>query len=318
MKQKQIKISKKLDGFRLDIALVNADIGMSRRKIRRIIDIGGVYINNKRVRVASRVVHAGDSVRLEFQEEQVKKLKPTNFVLQASDVLLDNEHVVVINKPAGLPSQATRDQSILHVVPVIEAYYKQQGLKPPALTLVHRLDKETSGAIICAKSAVAATFLTDQFREKEVEKEYTAICYGASRREPFEFACFLSAIQSQTGIVKQVRSGGKHSHTKFVPTAVNAKLGLTLMQCFPSTGRSHQLRVHLDANDLPIVGDKKYGEAKRKQLSPALGELGAEHHLLHCRKMVFRCSPSERPITVEANMPQTMAKFVELAFADEK
>lgn len=316
MKQLTIKIDGKLGGARLDIALVNANLGMSRRKIRRIIDIGGAYINNHRVRVASRQVQLGDTVRLEYQDELVKKLRQENFIFTDQDILFENKYIVVVNKPPGLPSQATRDQSVVHVVPVLQQYYKSVHCPVPDLILVHRLDKETSGALIVAKNAATATYLTQQFREKLVEKEYLAACFGLPEKEKFDFKCHLSPIQPKTGVVTLVRSGGKFSHTHFEVQAVNVESQLSLVRCFPSTGRSHQLRVHLDLNHLPIVGDKKYGCKVRPKLTSSLSVLTGTHHLLHCKRMKLKWSENAKPIDVLAPLPINFLKFIDSAFAN--
>src|SRR5690606_20237420 len=130
-------------GARLDQALVEAGVTLSRRKIRRAIDLGGVYVNRKRTRISSRPVSAGDVIDLVYDSASVRAYKEKEYRLEERDVLAEGTNWIVINKPAGLASQPTKSQSVLHVAKCLEE------LRPnERFFLVHRLDKETSGAII--------------------------------------------------------------------------------------------------------------------------------------------------------------------------
>ncbi len=301
-------------GLRLDVFLVQAGLELSRRRIRAIIDVGGVYVNDKRVRIASRLVGRGDRVRVEYSEAGLKQLKTQSVAFAPRDLLLDQDQVFALNKPPGMPAQATRDQSIQHVVPCLEALLKERGeTKRRKLVLVHRLDKETTGVILVADGDERATWLTDLFRKREVKKVYWAVCHGIAKEKSFTEKAFLSEIDKKTGDVRVVRSGGRSAVTHFKVLAENQKLGLSLLECRPETGRSHQIRVHLDVNDLPIVGDKRYGSGKRGPLPEGLGELSAVHHLLHARELTFCPKDGAEPLMVSADLPERFAKFLPLA-----
>ncbi len=304
-------------GLRLDVFLTQAGLELSRRRIRSIIDVGGVYVNDKRVRIASRLVRKGDRVRVEYSESGLKELKAQNLAFRPEDVLLERDEVFALNKPPGMPAQATRDQSIRHVVPCLETLLKDRGdAKRRKLVLVHRLDKETTGVILVADGDERATWLTQLFREREVKKTYWAVCYGIAKETAFTERAFLSEIDKRSGDVRVVRSGGRAAVTHFKVLAENRKLGLSLIECRPETGRSHQIRVHLETNDLPIVGDKRYGSGKRGPLPPALGELASLHHLLHARELTLKLKPGAEPSTVVADLPERFAKFLTLADLD--
>ena len=298
-------------GLRLDVYLTQAGLELSRRRIRMVIDVGGVYVNDKRVRIASRLVGRGDRVRVEYSESGLKQLKTQSVYFGPQDLLLDQDQVFALNKPPGMPAQATRDQSIQHVVPCLEALLKERGeTRRRKLVLVHRLDKETTGVILVADGDERATWLTDLFRKREVKKVYWAVCHGIAKEKTFTEKAFLSEIDRKTGDVRVVRSGGRSAVTHFRVLAENPKLGLSLLECRPETGRSHQIRVHLDVNDLPIVGDKRYGSGKRGPLPESLGELSAVHHLLHARELTFRPKDGAEPLTVRADLPERFAKFL--------
>lgn len=286
---------------------------LSRRKLRAVIDAGGVYVNSKRVRIASREVVRGDKIKVEYSEEALKAIKRQEFKLTAKDILLDADGVVAIDKPPGLASQATKDQSVLHVIPVLNAFFKETSVKPANLVLVHRLDKETSGVLLLATNNERATFLTGQFRARHVKKVYWAICHGRPKEPEFIERAFLSEIDKKTGHVRIVRSGGRSAETHFRLLAVNKELGVSLMECRPETGRSHQIRVHLEHNGLPIVGDKRYGKAAPRSLPGTLAELASVHHFLHARSLTFIPAPGAEPRRLEAPLPERFARFLELA-----
>jgi len=303
MKRIEVKVNPALDSVRLDIALVKADVGLSRRKIRAVIDIGGAYINRKRVRVASRKVFEGDVIVLEYSASVLQKVKAQKFQFTDKDIIYEDEGVVAINKPPGLPSQATKDQSVQHVLPILKNWYLSEKRTAPELILVHRLDKETSGVLLIAKNKEVATWLTNQFKDREVKKEYLAICRGVPAKKDFKEECYLSAIKPKLGIVSKVRSGGKPSLTEFSCLNANSKMKLSLIQCRPHTGRSHQIRVHLDLCDLPILGDKRYGANKSIKLPDAIVSLAQDHHFLHANTLVFSPSSQKKEVAVSANLP---------------
>lgn len=318
MNRIEVKVKPALDSMRLDIALVKADIGLSRRKIRAVIDIGGAYINRKRVRVASRKVFEGDVIALEYRAETLQKVKTQKFELRTEDILYEDDGVVAINKPPGLPSQATKDQAVQHVLPIVKKWYLSQKVSVPELILVHRLDKETSGVLLVAKNKEIATWLTNQFKERVVKKEYYAICRGLPAAIDFRQECYLSAIKPKLGIVVKVRSGGKPSLTEFSCTKKNTELKLSLVQCRPHTGRSHQIRVHLELCDLPILGDKRYGANSSLRLPDSLVTLAQDHHFLHATTLSFRPVPDKGLISVKAPFPPNFAAAMKVVFESDK
>ncbi len=309
MKRQVITVSKKHDGYRLDVTISESGLDLSRRKIRSIIDVGGVYVNKKRVRIASRTVHEGDRIELDYDLQKITSFKRPTFKLTEADILFENEHALVVNKPAGLPTQATREQSVMHVIPLLKKFFEELERPATDFTLVHRLDMETSGALIVAKNAVAAQFIGDQFRNHTIEKEYHAIAAGVAKAKTFKVECQLSAIQPKIGIVKVVTRGGKSSLTHFKIEASNPALKLHLISCSPVTGRTHQIRVHLEHVGLPIVGDKKYGRNKVK-LPDELAALASTHQFLHARAISFCPASDAASVSVSAPYPEDMVAFL--------
>ncbi|MFW7381244.1 MAG: RluA family pseudouridine synthase [Oligoflexus sp.] len=303
MERYRIQVKGSMQGKRLDLAIVAANIGLSRRKARRIIDLGGSYINRKRVRVASRPVEFGDIIELEYNPQAYQQLKKADIHLSAEDIIYEGHDFLAVNKPPGLPSQATKTQAVFHVVAQLKKVLEAQGKKHSKLQLAHRLDKETSGVLILANRAEAMTWVSDQFRQRQIEKTYHAISYGLSKLDQFSVACQLSAIQPETGIVKVVNRGGKESVTHFKVLKRFPEWNLTLFQCQPITGRSHQIRVHLAHRGFPIVGDKVYGQEKHKELPDEVQSIITQHHMLHCSAMQFVPAPAADQVRIHADYP---------------
>ncbi len=315
MKTYLYKVESVDSGKRLDIYLLEQIGDLSRRKIRSIIDVGGVYVNKKRVRVASRAVTVGDSIRVEYNETALKKVKTESFEFRENDLLFNAYSTFAVNKPPGLPSQATKDQSIIHVVPLLEKYLKSKQIRHKQLILVHRLDKETSGLILVAEGSKQATWLTDQFRERKVKKTYLAVCHGLPSWTKMTEKSALSEIDKKSGQVRAVRSGGRSALTQFRVVAVNEATRVSLIECSPETGRSHQIRVHLEINGHPIVGDKRYGsQAHKSELPQNLLATTGYHHFLHAAKLEFQPEEGAKPVHLAAPFPEKMQLFIAEVF----
>lgn len=295
--------------MRIDLFLAAMMPALSRRKIRGILDVGGCYVNNKRMHIASRQVRGGDKVRVEFSLQGLSKAKQKKFELEDSAIIFDDQHVLAMNKPPGLPSQATRDQDVMHAEVCLRSWLKNKNRAVSSLILLHRLDKETSGILLFATNPNTATWINDQFKHRKLSKTYWALCYGIPKEKRFTVDCFLSEIDRRTGNVSVVHSGGKPSKTEFVVKATNAELGLCFIECYPETGRSHQIRVHLEHAGFPIIGDKRYGLNARKshQLIPAIETETAKHHMLHARKISFSPAPNAKDVDIESTPPESFA-----------
>ena len=287
----------------MDIAAAKAEVGLSRRKAKQIIDLGGCYINRKRVRIASKLVNVGDSVSFEYHEASVSKIKSSSFEFKAEDILYEDETVLAINKPPGVPSQATRTQAVFHVVALLEKYLKARDGKVGRLDLVHRLDKETTGVLLIAKGKANFSFYSNLFRDRKVTKVYHAIAYGCVDKK-FEIENILSPIKNsgRVSIVGSLKNG-KTAKTKFsLLDELNGEY--CLVKCMPHTGRSHQLRVHLDSVGNAIVGDKVYGDNRRKKDS-----LSFSHHFLHAYSLTFPLK-NGGAMTVCAKYPKNYEEFL--------
>jgi 23S rRNA pseudouridine1911/1915/1917 synthase len=293
-KQKVIneKIRPELAGERMDQALAKLLPEMSRRAIRRLIDQGAVYKNKARVRVASRTVMLGDSLTIYLPDpgsasDPGRAPSPKEpYRLNPTSIIQSEQELFVVNKPAGIPSQATRDQAVSHMERAVALYFRQQKLEGKPI-LAHRLDKETSGILVFATSSPTAAHVFAQFKNKTVIKEYLAISFGLPRWQTHEVSNHLCTLSEGKGMVRAVHAGGRTAITHFRVLATRPDLGLSLIAARPLTGRSHQIRVHLSDLGLPIVGDKRYLQKQPSDGHEQALSAGLERHMLHAWRLSF-------------------------------
>ena len=292
---------------RIDRALVAAFPALSRRRIRRLLDYGSIYLNRRRVRIAARLAFSGDTVEIFLPSSTSLSSPPA---LHNTDIIYCDTNLLVINKPPGLLSQATRDQAIVHLVVAVRNLLPQCG----TLHVVHRLDQETSGAIMLARHRRSADFLSQQLRQRRVGKEYLALCAGIPVWQQHTVRTHLTAIDKHLGTV--AIAAHRHPHTRtattrFTRLATSPSHSISLLRCEPLSGRSHQIRIQLQQLNLPLLGDKKYGNT-RPQLPVAMAALTDTHHLLHAYRLNLQPTANSERITVQAPLPPNFSQLLHL------
>ena len=283
-------------GQRLDNVLLRLLKGVPKTHIYRVIRSGEVRINMGRVSADTRVAE-GDLIRvppMRLAAPRENSAPPREF-----EVLLEDEHLLAIHKPAGVAVHGGSGVSF----GVIE---QLRRARPTAryLELVHRLDKETSGVLLLAKKRSALTALQDQFRARDTGKVYNALVFGAwpAKLKVIDQALHKTldaAGERQVRVVAPGHADGRRSITLVKVACVFA--GLTLLDVTLKTGRTHQIRVHLACSGHPIVGDPKYGDfARNKQFAR---ERHFDRMFLHARELVFDHPASGQRITLQAALP---------------
>jgi RluA family pseudouridine synthase len=261
-------VEKEQHNLRLDDAVATLCAGVSKSEARRIIDRGGCTVNVALVRVASRSVKTGDVIEVGVMEAgRFQELK-----LLPEALLYEDAELIAVNKPAGVNSQRTPYQLKGTLEYWVSEYFKAQGSSEPA-RVVHRLDRGTSGAMLFPKNRPAAAWLSKQFQDGLVEKRYLALVSGRPDEEKWVVDAPIGKVASaRYGVVE----GGKAAITEFRTVASSGDV--SLVEAKPLTGRTHQIRVHLESVGLPIIGDATYGG------------LLAGRMMLHCSVMAFQNS----------------------------
>ncbi|MDP4000528.1 MAG: RluA family pseudouridine synthase [bacterium] len=212
-------------------------------------------------------------------------------------VLLDDSDFVAVDKPAGLAVHPGAGRSDGTLLDWLAANVPETG-KLERHGLVHRLDKDTSGVLLAAKTAEAAAVLSKQFKDRTVTKTYLALVRG----NPTEPEAELDAPIARHHADRKkfaVRPDGKASVTRY--KVIESLPGYALLEVRPKTGRTHQIRVHLSALGNPIVGDATYGSTER---SPG-------RQFLHAAKLKFVHPRTGKSVTVESLLPDDLRRFLE-------
>lgn len=253
-------------GQRLDDALASLFDTVSKSEARRIIDRGGCAVNSSMVRVASRQVKSGDIVEIGLMESG----RFRELLLAPESLLYEDGELIAVNKPAGVNSQRTPYQLKGTLEYWVSEYFRQLGSSEPA-RVIHRLDRGTSGVMLFPRHKQAAAWLSKRFHDGQVDKRYLALVSGRPEQESW-------SVDGAIGKVASARYGimveGRSALTRFHLLATSEDH--SLVEARPLTGRTHQIRVHLESTGLPIVGDATYG-----------GE-PAPRMMLHCAELSFK------------------------------
>jgi 23S rRNA pseudouridine1911/1915/1917 synthase len=313
-------------GIRLDAFLKERYHRRSREQLKRAIDSGAVSVRRNqgphltvgRPKPSSQLI-PGDEVLV------LTERKPEPSVCFNYEILFEDETLFVINKPANLPVHPAGR----YFFNTLLIHLKTQGHKTPLdaeqeYFLVHRIDKETSGVLVLAKDKEACAHITRQFAERQTQKRYLAIVKGIC---PKQFSVDHPLKRATHSLIElkmmttSMEGGGQSAFTQFNRLGIYGDF--SLVECFPTTGRQHQIRVHLEAAGHPIVGDKLYGmpesEAlrfyERKHLTPeAEARLLLPRHALHAASLSFIHPITGKRIEFEAPIPSDMKGFLEQQF----
>lgn len=285
-------------GQRLDNFLLRELKGVPKTHIYRVIRAGEVRVNKGRAQADTRL-ELGDQVRIPPVRVPEKAAAPAA-PAREFPVVFEDEHLLVIDKPAGVAVHGGSGVSYGDIEALRRA-------RPTAkfLELVHRLDKETSGLLMIAKKRSALTALQDQLRERETGKTYAALVWG-------DWPAKLKVID--VPLVKFVGSDGERWVRPGAADEDEAKRSISLVKVVQrtpqfslldvtiKTGRTHQIRVHLQQAGHPIVGDPKYGDfEKNREL--ARGPAKFDRMFLHARRLQFQHPATGAVVTCEAPLP---------------
>ena len=294
-------------GRRLDVFLSLRFSTWSRSAISRAIASGEVESELRPLK-ASSILRPGEVLRV-----YIPGIAPSHAAPPLPPVLYEDEHILVLNKPPGLlthPSGQRWDYGVIGLVR--EA---RPGIQPD---LGHRLDRDTSGALVLTKTTIANRHVKDCFQTRQVSKSYLALVWGSP---PWEETVAEGKIGQKPirklELRRSVTDDGDDARTR---VNVEARIGdISLVHCRPVTGRTHQIRVHLESLGFPIVGDKIYGQPdeifleymEQGATDMVRQAVGFPRQCLHARSIAMPHPVSGQILKVVAPLPEDMQRIVD-------
>jgi len=281
-----------LHGLRLDKAVVALVPEFSRNHLQGLIERGHVQLDGQIVDTASRKVRAGQALEIEL----VPTAESRAFVAEALPlrIVFEDEHLLVVDKAAGMvvhPAAGNWSGTLLNA---LLAHHRGAASLPRA-GIVHRLDKDTSGLMVVAKTLAAATALVRAIAAREVHREYRAIAHGRVVASEFSVDAPIGR-DPQSRVRMAVVASGKPAQTDVHVLARGD--AASALRCVLHSGRTHQIRVHLASRGHPLIADAVYGGR------PALG---MERQALHAARLEFAHPILARPLSFDAEPPEDFA-----------
>lgn len=295
MARLEIKVNEEDKGLRIDSFLANSS-DLSRSQIQKLIEEGRVLVNNETT-VSRYKVNPGDFITAEYLEQTPTDIKPKDIAL---DIVYEDEDLIVINKPKGLvvhPAAGNYDNTLVNALLYhckelsdINGYYRPG--------IVHRIDKDTSGLLVCAKNNAAHAVLSAQLQDKTCFRKYYAIVNGI--------------IDNNEGIINAPIGRSSKDRQKMEVTDKNSKEAITefkvlqrlsstcLVECELKTGRTHQIRVHMAFIKHPVLNDPKYSKK-------TIDETG---QYLHAYYLSFIHPKTNERMEFVTDMPEYMKNYI--------
>jgi 23S rRNA pseudouridine1911/1915/1917 synthase len=275
-------------GRRLDQVLAARVEGLSRRQARVLLDIGGVFVDGRRIKVAGRAMHAGEEVVAVMGGALARATKKTGRAARGEDerqlppytVVFEDDDIVVVDKPSGLLTAPTPESDRNNLADLLS---RRPGAPP--VFVVHRIDLETSGLVVFAKTADANRELSARFRDHDLERVYLAVVVG-------RFPDAIKAIDRPVG--------GRRAVTH-VEIRERFDERATMVACRLDTGRTHQIRLHMLAVGTPVIGDARYG----RPFAPAPPRMA-----LHATKLGLAHPRTGEPLSFESRWPRDLEKWL--------
>ncbi|MCW5804044.1 MAG: RluA family pseudouridine synthase [Deltaproteobacteria bacterium] len=264
------------DGLRLDQVVPRHVAGLSRRKARAVIDVGGVFVDRARVKVAGRPVKAGQVIEVNWggAVERTGEAPPPPRIVHA------DEHILVVDKPAGLVTAPTPESDRGDLLDQLVISYGE-------VYLVHRLDLPTSGLLVFARTRDANKRLGDAFKVHDVDREYRAVAVGR--------------VAAQT-IDRPIDARRAVTHVAPLETLPTA----TVLAVHLETGRTHQIRIHLAGLGTPIAGDHQHGGERARTFIPRPPRLA-----LHAAVLGFTHPATGARVRFESDFPPELAAWLD-------
>jgi len=289
------------DNARLDVYLTGELENISRTFVQKLIKDKQVMINGIYPSVHARI-KLGDRIEVVIPPPKKLEVKAQKIPF---DILYEDKSIIVVDKPAGMvvhPAAGNYDGTLVNAL--LFHCHDLAGiggsLRPG---IVHRLDKDTSGVMVVAKTDAAQAELSQQFLEHEVEKKYLALVFGQCKTP---YGRINMPVGRSTSDRKKMRVSGQHGRAaiSFFKVIEEFK-DFSLLEVMPKTGRTHQIRVHLAYIGHPVAGDKEYGPSAKKY------NIDIKRQMLHAHSLKFIHPQKKKVVEFTAPVPADMKKILE-------
>jgi len=297
-------------GERLDKALALAS-GLSRERIKALIAEQRIRLDGLPATQASAKASEGARFRIEVPVPAAAAAAPQDIPLT---IVFEDEHLIVVDKPAGLvvhPAAGNPDGTLVNAL-LHHCRGQLSGIGGVARPgIVHRIDKDTSGLLVVAKSDVAHEGLARQFADHSIERAYLAVCNGHPQPPSGTIVGRIGrsdANRKKMALLPKDSSRGKHAVTHY--KTVERLTGCALVECRLETGRTHQVRVHLASIGHALLGDPLYGRAS-SQIRPVLQRLGFHRQALHAAVLGFVHPVTSDRLRFNSDLPPDMKELID-------
>jgi len=294
-------------GWRLDRALAAAVPTLSRERLKALIRSGAVEAAGKAVRDPATKVRVEEAFRVAVPEPTAAHNEPQDIPLK---VVFEDEHLLVVEKPAGLvvhPAAGNLDRTLVNAL-LHHCSGSLSGIGGVARPgIVHRIDKDTSGLLVIAKTDVAHEGLAKQFAAHSIDRRYLAIVSGLPKAGQGVIDAPLARSATNRKKIAVVEgSRGKRAVTHW--RRLNVLKDAALVECRLETGRTHQVRVHMASMGHPLVGDPVYGRTGKNH-GKLLKELQFQRQALHAAELGFTHPVTKRRLSFSSPMPPDMQEL---------
>ena len=294
-------------GLRLDRVLADGVQSLSRSRIKILIEAGSASVDGVTIEDPNFRVKQENQISLEIPAPIADTPEPQAIPL---DIQYEDDHLIIVNKAAGLvvhPAPGNPDKTLVNA---LLAHCGQSlkgigGVKRPGI--VHRLDKNTSGLLVAAKTDAAHSGLTEQFAVHSIERCYSALVWGVPAPEAATIRSRIGRSRTNRKKMAVVKSGGKEATTHY---KIQKAFGLmaSLVECKLETGRTHQIRVHMAHKGNSIVGDPVYGRGIKRGVGSSISQAvkDFDRQALHASVLGFVHPITNEPMRFEVELPQDL------------
>ena len=304
---------------RVDILINKREKLLSRTRVKNLILKDKLTLNNIIINNPSKKVKTGDNINFLIPKPEATTLKPFDYKL---DILYEDDELIVINKPANItmhPGAGNYDKTIVNAL----VHYDKNSLSNIGDELrpgiVHRIDKNTSGLILIAKNNQAHENLSNQFSKHTILREYQLLIWGKLRPSKGKIITFLKRSSRNRQLMEVSHSKGKRAITNYKTLEIfeNRKIPtLSLVECKLETGRTHQIRVHMNYRGNSIVGDDKYKKKykKLKNIDLKIHSLitNLSRQFLHAKTLGFMHPKKNKKMLFSSNLPPELNNILEM------